>query len=111
GKATVVVEHGGQDKTLTCDAVLVAVGFKPNSQDLGLDKFGVKIDQRGFIVTDEQCSTNIPTIFAIGDVCAAPFLAHKASKEGEIAAEVLAGHRSARDWRALPAAIYTDPEI
>jgi dihydrolipoamide dehydrogenase len=63
------------------------------------------------VLTNELIQTNIPTIYAIGDVSGPPYLAHKATKEGEIAAEVLAGHKSARDWRVMPAAIFTDPEI
>ncbi|MEM8608757.1 MAG: dihydrolipoyl dehydrogenase [Myxococcota bacterium] len=111
GKAKVTIETGGEKKVIEADKVLVAVGFKPNSAGLGLDKLGVKLDARGHIEVDDQFRTNVPTIFAIGDVAGPPYLAHKASKEGEIAAEVIAGHKSARDWRGMPAAIFTDPEI
>ncbi|MCC7538582.1 MAG: dihydrolipoyl dehydrogenase [Deltaproteobacteria bacterium] len=111
GRATVYVEHEGTTKMLSCDNVLVAVGFKPNSREIGLEALGVKLDERGFVATDEQGRTNVPSIFAIGDVAASPFLAHKASKEGEIAAEAIAGQRTAKDWRGMPAAIFTDPEI
>jgi dihydrolipoamide dehydrogenase len=110
-KATVVVEHNGSERSIEADAVLVAVGFRPNSKGLGLEQVGVKLDERGHVLTNELIQTNIPTIYAIGDVSGPPYLAHKATKEGEIAAEVLAGHKSARDWRAMPAAIFTDPEI
>ncbi len=110
-KATVTVEHGGKDRTIEADNVLVAVGFRPNSKGLGLEEVGVKLDERGHIVTNELIQTNIPTIYAVGDVSGAPYLAHKATKEGEIAAEVIAGHKAARDWRVMPAAIFTDPEI
>ncbi|MEM9730551.1 MAG: dihydrolipoyl dehydrogenase, partial [Myxococcota bacterium] len=111
GKAQVTIETGGEKKVIEADKVLVAVGFKPNSAGLGLDKLGVKLDARGHIEVDDQFRTNVPTIFAIGDVAGPPYLAHKASKEGEIAAEVIAGHKAARDWRGMPAAIFTDPEI
>jgi dihydrolipoamide dehydrogenase len=110
-KATVTVEHGGKERVMEADAVLVAVGFRPNSKGLGLEELGVKLDERGHILTNELIQTNVPTIYAVGDVSGPPYLAHKATKEGEIAAEVLAGHKAARDWRVMPAAIFTDPEI
>jgi len=110
-KAIVTVEQDGKSRDIECDNVLVAVGFKPNSQQLGLEEAGVKLDKRGHVLTNELLQTSVPSIYAIGDVSGAPYLAHKASKEGEIAAEVIAGHKSARDWRAMPSAIFTDPEI
>lgn len=110
-KATVRVEKAGKIETLEADKVLVAVGFKPNTAGLGLDKVGVKLDPRGHVVVDEQLRSSVPSIFAIGDVKGGPYLAHKASKEGEIAAEVIAGHKAALDLRAMPAAIFTHPEI
>lgn len=110
-KASVTVEHGGKDRVIECDAVLVAVGFRPNSKGLGLEEVGVKLDERGHIPTNELIQTNVPSIYAVGDVSGPPYLAHKATKEGEIAAEVIAGHKAARDWRVMPAAIFTDPEI
>ncbi len=111
GKAKVTIETGGERQVVEADQVLVAVGFRPNSSDLGLEKVGVKLDDRGHIAIDEQMRTSVPSIFAIGDVAGMPYLAHKASKEGEIAAEVIAGHKAAADYRAMPAAIFTDPEI
>jgi len=111
GKAKVTVEHQGKDVTLDADKVLVAVGFRPNSKGLGLEDVGVKLDDRGHVVVDDTFRTNVDGVFAIGDVIGAPYLAHKASKEGEVAAEVIAGHNAARDWRALPSAIFTDPEV
>ncbi len=101
----------GAKQTLDCDLVLVAVGMRPNSENIGLDAIGVALDKRGHVVIDDGCRTNVPGVYAIGDVSGAPYLAHKASKEGEICAEVLAGHKSARDWRAIPAATFTHPEI
>lgn len=110
-KATVTVEHEGKERAIEADNVLVAVGFKPNSKGFGLEEVGVKMDERGHILTNELLQTNIPTIYAVGDVSGPPYLAHKATKEGEICAEILAGHKTARDWRVMPAAIFTDPEI
>ncbi|MEM9190661.1 MAG: dihydrolipoyl dehydrogenase [Myxococcota bacterium] len=109
--AVVTVDHGGEEKKFEADTVLVAVGFTPNSSELGLDRAGVKTDERGHILVDDKFQTNVPGVYAIGDVCGAPYLAHKASKEGEVAAEVIAGHKSERDWLGMPAAIFTDPEI
>jgi dihydrolipoamide dehydrogenase len=111
GKATVVVEKDGKERSIVADVVLVAVGFRPNSKGLGLENVGVKLDQRGHVLTNELIQTSVPSIYAVGDVSGPPYLAHKATKEGEIAAEVLAGHKAARDWRVMPAAIFTDPEI
>jgi dihydrolipoamide dehydrogenase len=111
GALVVKAELDGKETTIECDKILVGVGFRPNSERLGLDKAGVKVDSKGFIEVDAQYRTNVPSIFAIGDVVGPPFLAHRASKEGEIAAEVIAGMKSARDWVALPSGIFTDPEI
>lgn len=111
GKATIKVEHKGETKLIECDKVLMAVGFRPNSDGVGLDAAGVKTDARGHIIVDEQMKTNVPGIYAIGDVTGGPYLAHKASKEAEVAAEVIAGHKSAADYRGMPAAIFTHPEI
>jgi dihydrolipoamide dehydrogenase len=93
------------------ERVLCSIGFKPNSKDIGLEALGVKVDNRGHIIVDDQFKTNVPGIYAIGDVIGGGYLAHKASKEGEITAEILSGHKAARDWRAMPAAIFTEPEI
>jgi dihydrolipoamide dehydrogenase len=101
---------GGQYDTVTTDCVLVAVGMRPNGAGLGLEELGVKVE-RGFVPTDSVGRTNVPSLFAIGDVSGVPMLAHKASKEGEIVAEVIAGHKAAKDWVAIPAAVFTDPEI
>jgi dihydrolipoamide dehydrogenase len=92
------------------DVVLVAIGMRPNGAGLGLEELGVKVE-RGFVPTDALGQTNVPGIYAIGDCSSVPMLAHKASKEGEIVAEVIAGHKAAKDWVAMPAAIFTDPEI
>ncbi|HNN91149.1 MAG TPA: FAD-dependent oxidoreductase, partial [Pseudomonadota bacterium] len=105
--------EGQKDKELAieCDHILVTVGRRPNSEGLGLAEIGVKVDSRGFVPVDRQQRTNVPNIFAIGDVASQPMLAHKASREGEVAAEVIAGHKAEMDVVAIPAVIFTDPEI
>jgi dihydrolipoamide dehydrogenase len=111
GSLAVRVETGdGKFETVVTDCVLVAVGMRPNGAGLGLEELGVKVE-RGFVPSDGQGRTAVPSIFAIGDVTAMPMLAHKASKEGEVVAEIIAGHKAAKDWVAIPAAIFTDPEI
>ena len=108
---TVIASNEGKEQRIECDVVLVAVGMKPRSRGLGLEEIGVEIDQRGFVKTNEFCETNVKGVYAIGDVSGQPMLAHKASKEGEVAAEVIAGHHAAKDWVTVPGIIFTDPEI
>ena len=93
------------------DRVLVAVGRRPNSKIPGLESTGVKIDQKGFIETDGQRRTAEPSIFAIGDVAGEPMLAHKASHEARVAIEAIAGHKATFQPAAIPAVVFTDPEI
>jgi dihydrolipoamide dehydrogenase len=93
------------------DRVLVAVGRRPNSKIPGLDRTAVRLNERGFVIVDEQMRTNEPSIFAIGDVVGEPMLAHKASHEGRVAAEVIAGGKVAFQPRAIPAVVFTDPEV
>jgi dihydrolipoamide dehydrogenase len=93
------------------DRVLVSVGRRPNSAIPGLDRTSVQVDQRGFIMVDEQRRTHEASIFAIGDVVGEPMLAHKASHEGRVAVEVIAGENVAFTPRAIPAVVFTDPEI
>jgi dihydrolipoamide dehydrogenase len=93
------------------DCVLVTVGRRPNTEDLGLQEVGVKLSQRGFIEVDERLRTSVEHVYAIGDVVGGAMLAHKASKEGIVAAEVIAGKPSAADFVAMPAVVFTDPEI
>ena len=93
------------------DRVLVAVGRKPNGASIGADKAGVVVNERGFIPTNAQMRTNVPHIFAIGDVAGQPMLAHKATHEAKVAAEAAAGEKSAFDAKAIPSVAYTDPEI
>jgi len=107
----VQIEAEGKEQLILCDKVLVAVGFRPNSDGLGLEAAGVKFGEKGFVEVNDRMQTNVPSIYCIGDVAGPPLLAHKASKEGEIAAEVIAGRKSARDWVAMPSAVFTDPEI
>ena len=95
----------------TFDRVLVAVGRSPNTENLGLETTGVQLDERGFIVVDEQQRTADRFIFAVGDVVGGAMLAHKAAREGKVAAEVLAGQPAAFDVRAIPAVVYTDPQL
>jgi dihydrolipoamide dehydrogenase len=111
GVATVEVEVEGQTRVIECDKVLVAVGFRPNAAALGLADFGVKLDPKGHVIVDDQLRTNVAGIYAIGDVTGTPYLAHRAMKQGEVLAEVVAGHKAACDWRAMPSAVFTDPEI
>jgi dihydrolipoamide dehydrogenase len=111
GSIAVRVDVGdGKIETHVCDVVLVAVGMRPNSAGLGLEELGVNTE-RGFVPTDKYGKTNVPGIYAIGDVSGHPMLAHKASKEGEVVAEVIAGHKAAKDWVGIPGAIFTDPEV
>ncbi len=111
GVVAITVSENGKEQVIECDKVLVAVGMKPRSAGLGLENVGVAVDQRGFIPSDEFCRTNIDGIYSIGDVSGGPMLAHKASKEGEVAAEVIAGHKSAKDWTTVPGVVFTHPEI
>jgi len=97
--------------TATFDQVLVAVGRRPNGRAIGAEKAGVAVDERGFISVDKQQRTNVPHIFAIGDVVGQPMLAHKAVHEGHVAAEVAAGKPSYFDVRGIPSVAYTDPEV
>jgi dihydrolipoamide dehydrogenase len=111
GALAVQVEVDGKPQEIACDKILVAVGFRPNAEGIGLEEVGVKIGPKGFPETDDQLRTSVPSIHVIGDLAGPPFLAHKGFKEGELAAEVIAGMKSARDWVALPSGIFTDPEI
>ena len=98
-------------ETATFDQVLVAVGRRPNGRAIGAERAGVAVDERGFINVDKQLRTNVPHIFAIGDVVGQPMLAHKAVHEGHVAAEVVAGKPSYFDVRGIPSVAFTDPEV
>ena len=107
-----VVFEGNVDQTeQTFDRVLVAIGRKPSTQNLGLENTRVKLDDGGFVIVDEQLRTTDPKIFAVGDVVGGYMLAHKATREGKVAAEVIAGQPAAFDVRAIPAVVYTDPQV
>jgi dihydrolipoamide dehydrogenase len=111
-RAVVTVETGdkGQLATIDADKIMVAVGRRPNSENLGLEALGVKVE-RGFVPVDRCLRTNVAGIYAIGDLVGQPMLAHKASREAEVVAEVIAGHRAEMDVRCIPAVIFSDPEI
>ena len=104
-------EGGTAPASDTFDKVLVSVGRRPNGQRIGAEAAGVAVDARGFIAVDRQMRTNVPHIFAIGDVVGQPMLAHKATHEGKVAAEVAAGKASAFDAKVIPSVAYTDPEV
>lgn len=105
-------EVEGKVQTISAEKVLVAVSFQPNTEKVGLDKAGVKLDAKGFIPVNEKLQTNVPRIYAIGDCTGSPLLAHRAMKQGEVAAEVIAGHNGAAyDVVAMPGGAFTDPEI
>ncbi len=103
--------ENGDGKERKFDNVLVAIGRKPIAKDTGLENTDVQRDEKGFIKIDAQCRTNDPVIYAIGDVAGEPMLAHKATHQGRVAAEAIAGHKAAFDPAAIPAVVYTDPEI
>jgi len=111
GGFKVRIAHEGQEFDKTYAQVLVAIGRRPNTDDLGLEHTRVVVDDHGFIATSNVCQTDEPGIYAIGDVTHGPMLAHKASREGKVAAEVICGQQAAFDNRAIPAVVYTDPEI
>ncbi len=112
-KSGLKVSFGGEGAPSSerFDRVLVAVGRRPNGALIGAENAGVKVDAQGFIPVDRQMRTSVPHIFAIGDIVGQPMLAHKATHEGKVAAEVAAGEKSAFDARAIPSVAYTDPEI
>ncbi|GIN94542.1 dihydrolipoyl dehydrogenase [Siminovitchia terrae] len=101
----------GEEQTIEADYVLVTVGRKPNTDELGLEQVGVKIDDKGLIAVDKQLRSNVPSIYAIGDIVEGPKLAHKASYEGKIAAEVIAGQSSEVDYIGIPAVVFSEPEL
>ena len=110
-EAAVEVETPEGNVTVEVDKILVSVGRKPRTEKLNLPSLGVQTDPRGYITTDSRMKTSVPGVYAIGDVRGPPLLAHKASKEGMVAAEVIAGMPSAADWKAIPDAVFCDPEV
>ncbi|MBV9457678.1 MAG: dihydrolipoyl dehydrogenase, partial [Bradyrhizobium sp.] len=104
-------EGGKAPATDQFDRILVSVGRRPNGKVIGAENAGVKVDERGFIPVDRQMRTNVPHIFAIGDIVGQPMLAHKAVHEGKVAAETAAGRNSFFDAKVIPSVAYTDPEV
>lgn len=104
-------EVNGAERAVTADYVLVTVGRRPNTEELGLPALGIEVDAKGVITVDKQGRTSVPNIFAIGDIVAGPALAHKASYEGKVAAEAAAGQSSAVDYACIPAVVFSDPEL
>ncbi|GAA0293909.1 dihydrolipoamide dehydrogenase [Gracilibacillus halotolerans] len=107
----VTYEVNGKEETVEADYVLVTVGRRPNTSEIGLEQVGIELDDRGLIKIDDQCRTTVDGIYAIGDIVAGPPLAHKASYEGKVAAEAIAGEKSAIDYQAIPAVVFSDPEL
>jgi len=108
---TVTYEVKGEVQSVEADYVFVMVGRRPNTDELGLEQAGVELGERGIVKIDKQCRSNVSNIYAIGDVVEGPPLAHKASYEGKIAAEAIAGHPSEIDYLAIPAVVFSDPEL
>jgi len=111
GVAVTLADKKGEETKRRFATVLVAVGRKPRSEDLGLENTRIALDERGFVVVDAQRRTAEPNVFAVGDVAGEPMLAHKAYAEAAVAAEAAAGQKSVHDPRAIPAVVFTDPEI
>ena len=107
----VSIENNGEVSESTYEKVLVAVGRKPNTDLLGVENTEIKTDEKGFIAVDVYQKTSVKNIYAIGDISGNPMLAHKATHEGKVAAEVCSGLPSAMDARSIPSVVYTDPEI
>ena len=107
----VLADVGGKEEKIKADKILVTVGRKPNSDQMNLKGIGLKIDAKGFVEVNAQRKTNLPNIYAIGDIACQPMLAHKASYEGVIVAEIISGKNRVYDAKTVPAVIFTDPEI
>jgi dihydrolipoamide dehydrogenase len=107
----VIYENAEGKQQISVDKLIVAVGRSPNTEGLDAEACGLTLDERGFIKVDEQCQTNLPNVFAIGDVVRGPMLAHKASEEGVAVAERIAGQAGHVNYQVIPWVIYTWPEI
>src|SRR5699024_1063419 len=107
----VTYEVNGNEETIEADYVLVTVGRKPNTEDIGLEQVGIEMDDKGLIKIDKQCRTNIDNIYAIGDDVEGLPLAHKASYEGKVAAVALSGENSEIDYIGIPSVVFSDPEL
>jgi len=110
-QAQVRLSTDSGEQTITANRVLVAIGRWPNTKEIGLEKAGIKVDKRGFVEVDARMETSVKGIFAIGDMVAGPMLAHKASYQGKVAAEVIAGQPAAFEGVEVPGVIFSDPEI
>ena len=111
-KVELTFEKDGEEESIKVDKVLVTVGRSPNTKGWGLENMGVRMDASGrFIRIDRKCRTSVPGVYAIGDVAGEPMLAHKASAEGEMVAEIISGHEREFDKVAIPAIVFTEPEI
>ncbi|AXF55520.1 dihydrolipoyl dehydrogenase [Salicibibacter kimchii] len=108
---TVTADVKGEEQKIDADYVLVSVGRKPNTEELGLEQIGVEMDDKGLVQTDKEARTSVSNIFAIGDITDGPPLAHKASYEGKIAAEVISGEASAIDYLGIPLVAFSEPEL
>ncbi|ALV20886.1 MAG: dihydrolipoyl dehydrogenase [Carnobacterium sp.] len=108
---TVKYEVNGTEKSIDADYVMVTVGRRPNTDELGLEQAGVELNDRGLVTVDEQGRTSVKNIFAIGDIVPGAALAHKASYEAKVAAEAISGKKVAVDYKAMPAVAFTDPEL
>ena len=111
GVAVEYADHTGAAQTLACDKLIVSIGRVPNTTGLGADAVGLKLDERGFVAVDDECRTNLPNVWAIGDVVRGPMLAHKAEEEGVAVAERIAGQHGHVNFNTIPWVIYTSPEI
>jgi dihydrolipoamide dehydrogenase len=105
------LDKEGNEQKQTFDKLIVAVGRKPFTQGCFSEDSGVKLDERGFVFVDEQCRTSVPGVYAIGDIVRGPMLAHKASEEGVMVADIIAGHKAQMNYDCIPSVIYTHPEL
>jgi dihydrolipoamide dehydrogenase len=113
-KKEITIQYAAKDgssKTFACDRLIVSVGRVPNTDRLGIESVGLKLDAKGFIEVDQNCRTGVPGVYAIGDVVRGPMLAHKGEDEGVMVAEIIAGQRGHVNYEAIPWVIYTAPEI
>ena len=111
GKVNIVIESNGKNENHVFNKALVSIGRKPNTSMLNIESTSINVSDSGFIGVDVYQRTNVENIFAIGDICGNPMLAHRATHQGKVAAEVACGHAAAFDVCAIPSVIYTDPEV
>ena len=104
-------DAAGKEQTLVCEKLIVSIGRVPNTTGLNAQAVGLKLDERGFVAVDADCKTNLPNVWAVGDVVRGPMLAHKAEEEGVAVAERIAGQHPHVDFNTVPWVIYTSPEI